>query len=460
METIPRAENFKKRKRSLSFLKNSVGKKKLKHNVLHKKTTQKNYKKKNTSSEKKKQYHKQKVIYVNPLTTRRSGCDFLQRHIAEVLKLHCDAEDQSEKGNFMNEEVNKVKYPCTCKELAKIINIGSGRRVCTMCGLVLENNMINEYAHLQGSAEGNNPDTGEVRSAAARNTSGIANHYFLRNSMMGTKNVKFINSKGKRVHVKLPEDNLDKCYIRLSVALRDNVFLLNLSQRIYDTSLSMLEDLERQYFFQEIDVPYKDEAKLLPLTVGLLYVACKIAGVSRSLNELCHPFSSESITPSAINHWLKHIKAYTTIKIPVSKPIEYISRFCHLNQVKGHEERIAREICIEASNVNIDMHGRLAQEIALGSIYLAIACVRSDLPDIGHMANKVGVAKNAVEKAYMTLRQYSRILLPKFVQKLLDVKVNALKVNTVCLVNAVTIHDKKKSTTVMQGLNSLPIFRT
>ena len=96
--------------------------------------------------------------------------------------------------------------------------------MCTMCGLILESNMLNEYAHMRGSAEGNNPENGEKRSAAACNTSGIANHYFLRNAMVGTQNVQFINSKGKEVQVQLPEDDKDKCFKRITVALRDHVF--------------------------------------------------------------------------------------------------------------------------------------------------------------------------------------------------------------------------------------------
>ena len=493
METIPRSDRIKKkRKRNTSnaFLEQCYDKKKPisvikitstttidksvssifnnnKNNINEKKfpkeiittvkspSTSKSYS--SPTLTKKKVYHKQKIIRVNPLTTRRAGCDFLQRHVAEVDMLHRNAENPSEHGHFMDAEINKVKYPCTCKELAKIVNIGSGRRVCTMCGLVLENNMVNEYTHMRGSAEGNNPDTGEKRSAAARNTSGIANHYFLRNSMIGTQNVKFINSRGKYVHVKLPEDKLDKCYICLTVALRDNVFLLKLSQRIYDTSLSVLEDLEREHFFQDISIPFEDEIKLLPLLLGLLYIACKIVGHSRSLRELCNPFPPEQITPSIINNWLKKVKTYLTIKIPITKPIEYISRFCHLNGVKEHEERIAREICIEASNVNIDANGRLAQEIALASIFLAIACVRSDLPDIEDMARNVGVSKNAVEKSYMKLRQYSYLLLPKFVQKLLDVKVNALKVQQGTDNRSTTTIEKFGS---VRGLNSLPTFRT
>ena len=127
--------------------------------------------------------------------------------------MHRDSEDQSEGGHFVNE--GTPKYPCTCKELARIVNVGNGGRVCTMCGLILESNMLNEYAHMRGSAEGNNPENGEKRSAAACNTSGIANHYFLRNAMVGTQDVQFINSKGKEVQVQLPEDDKDKCFKRI-----------------------------------------------------------------------------------------------------------------------------------------------------------------------------------------------------------------------------------------------------
>ena len=184
-------------------------------------------------------------------------------------------EDQSEGGHFVTKVRPSIRVR---KELARIVNVGNGGRVCTMCGLILESNMLNEYAHMRGSAEGNNPENGEKRSAAACNTSGIANHYFLRNAMVGTQDVQFINSKGKKVQVQLPEDDKDKCFKRITVALRDHVFLLKLSQRIFDMSISILEDLEREHFFQHVPIPHGDETKLSPSRPISLYLACKITG--------------------------------------------------------------------------------------------------------------------------------------------------------------------------------------
>ena len=109
--------------------------------------------------------------------------------------------------------------------------------------------------------------------------------------MVGTQDVQFINSKGKEVQVQLPEDDKDKCFKRLTVALRDHVFLLKLSQRIFDMSISILEDLEREHFFQHVPIPHGDETKLSPLVLSLLYLACKITGYSqfrrRYANHLC-----------------------------------------------------------------------------------------------------------------------------------------------------------------------------
>ena len=57
----------------------------------------------------------------------------------------------------------------------------------------------------------------------------------------------------------------------------------------------------------------------------------------------------------------------------------------------------------------------------------------------------------------MKLRQYSYLLLPKFVQKLLDVKVNALKVQQGTDNRSTATIEKFGS---VRGLNSLPTFRT
>ena len=463
METVPRGTNARKRKRSKvpQFLKGrdsdgvfsrqtcsggtSQASQKVSIGVKHLDSV------KSVSGQKKKKGRKRKRI-VNYLRTRRSGCDFLQRHVAEVLLMHRDSEDQSEGGHFVNE--GTPKYPCTCKELARIVNVGNGGRVCTMCGLILESNMLNEYAHMRGSAEGNNPENGEKRSAAACNTSGIANHYFLRNAMVGTQDVQFINSKGKEVQVQLPEDDKDKCFKRITVALRDHVFLLKLSQRIFDMSISILEDLEREHFFQHVPIPHGDETKLSPLVLSLLYLACKITGYSRSLKEICKPFVPTEASPSMLNDWLKQVKSYLTIKIPLSKPIEYISRFCHLNSVKEHEERLAREICIAISRMSIDMQGCcLAQDVALATIFLALACIRSDLPLLNEMAGRVGVSLTAVERTYMILRRYSKVLLPDFALKLLHVKAN-----TFGLAKAKIIIDERDELTENGSIHALPTF--
>lgn len=462
METVPRGTNARKRKQVPQFLKAgdsdrvfslqtcsgliSQASQKVSIGVKHLGSV------KPVSGQKKKKRRKRKSSQ-NFLISRRSGCDFLQRHVAEVLILHRDSEDQSEGGNFING--GTPKYPCSCKELARIVNVGNGGRVCTMCGLILESNMLNEYAHMRGSAEGNNPENGEKRSAAACNTSGIANHYFLRNALVGTQNVQFINSKGEEVQVQLPEDDMNKCFKRLTVALRDHVFLLKLSQRIFDMSISILEDLEREHFFQHVRIPHDDETKLSPLVLSLLYLACKITGYSRSLAELCKPFLPTEASPSMLNNWLTQVKSYLTIKIPVSKPIEYISRFCHLNSVKEHEERLAREICMAISRMSIDMQGRLAQEVALATIFLALACIRSDLPLLNEMAGRVGVTLFAVERAYMILRRYSKVLLPDFALKLLH-----FKANTFGLAKIKMMINEGDTPTENGSIHALPSFGT
>lgn len=156
-----------------------------------------------------------------------------------------------------------------------------------------------------------------------------------------------------------------------------------------------------------------------------------------------------------LNEWLKQVKPYLTFKIPVSKPIEYIPRFCHLNSVKEHEERLAREICITIGKMNIDTQGRLAQEVALATIFLALACIRSDLPLLSDMAGRLSVSVTAVEKAYMILRRHSKVLLPEFALKLLLVKANAFG-----LAKMKTMPNVEEKLKENGGIHALPTFRT
>ena len=155
-----------------------------------------------------------------------------------------------------------------------------------------------------------------------------------------------------------------------------------------------------------------------------------------------------------LNDWLKQVKSYLTIKIP-SKPIEYISRFCHLNSVKEHEEQLAREICMAISRMSIDMQGRLAQDVALATIFLALACIRSDLPLLNEMAGRVGVSLTAVERTYMILRRYSKVLLPDFALKLLHVKANAFRIS-----KGKNNSNERDELTENGSIHALPTFRT
>ena len=70
--------------------------------------------------------------------------------------------------------------------------------MCTMCGLILESNMLNEYAHMRGSAEGNNPRTEKSVQQQPATPLELPTTIFYGNAVVGTQNVQFINSKGGR----------------------------------------------------------------------------------------------------------------------------------------------------------------------------------------------------------------------------------------------------------------------
>ena len=100
------------------------------------------------------------------------------------------------------------------------------------------------------------------------------------------------------------------------------------------------------------------------------------------------------------------------------------------------------------------MQGRcLAQDVALATIFLALACIRSDLPLLNEMAGRVGVSLINVERTYMILRRYSKVLLPDFALKLLHVKAN-----TFGLAKAKIIIDERDELTENGSIHALPTF--
>jgi hypothetical protein len=352
-----------------------------------------------------------------PRTLRKEfvgkGYDFLQRHIAELFHF------QREAG--LETDAHSSTYPCPCGSKAEIVSAPSGE-VCTICGFVISLSNASEYAHLIGSSEGNNPDNGDARAGAATNTSGLPSHYFLRNAMLGT-NASFLNCNGESVTLSLPESEEEKRKKFLAISLRDNVALLKLSQRVFDCSLSILENLEAQRFFAQVKLPCREEEKILPFNLSILYMSCKMVGASRSLRELCN--ISSDVQPRQVNQWLKLVKHSCTMKIPISKPMEFVARFCQMTKVVEFEERLAREILMKIDLIQLDTKGRQSQEIALAAIYMS-TCTRDDPPSITTMAHAVGVSVGAAERTYMILWEQRAHIVPLFMKTMLDTKSNGL----------------------------------
>ena len=335
------------------------------------------------------------------------GYDFLQRHIFEIgyFQSHTGGSDEF-----------SSPFPCPCGEKAEIVHGGCGK-VCTVCGTVIDPRVISEYSHLTGSAEGNDSSNGEEKASAIRNTSGIANHSFLRNAMTGSQVHEFIDSEGKFTVIELPEAEADKRNKTLAAKLRELVGIMKLTQRVFDSGLAIFQNLEKNGYFRQVKVPYKDEEKVLPMLIAVLYISCKVVYASRSLRELCNV--SADVRPRDVNCWLKLMKQMCTIQVPVTKPAEFVGRFCQMVRVHAHEERIAREILINVAKFDVDTNGRHPREVALAAIYMA-TCSRDDPPAIAKVAELVGISGGVAERTYSLLRSRKEDVVPVFMKNLLD----------------------------------------
>ena len=79
----------------------------------------------------------------------------------------------------------------------------------------------------------------------------------------------------------------------------------------------------------------------------------------------------------------------------------------------------------------------------------------SDLPLLNEMAGRVGVTLFAVERAYMILRRYSKVLLPDFALKLLH-----FKANTFGLAKIKMMINEGDTPTENGSIHALPSFGT
>ena len=296
----------------------------------------------------------------------------------------------------IEENVNLLSTCINCKSDTLFSDVINGTIVCTSCGLVNENNYIDE------SAEWNfNSDDASQGKDPSR--CGCPTNPFFEKSSMST----FIGGKGKtnwllrRIHQQQSMDYVERA--------RWHVFE-NINRIADANSLPSIVTNQVKLYYKELSEKKLSRGGVRQGLIACCFLyACKICNVPRSVKEIAHICD---IDTAKINNATKIFEDVMNIKDSISdnetsntKSNDLITRFvAHLNLEKQQKQKLIKKI--DVLNTQIEKTG-----ILVGKTPSAItsAMIFVILTKDGHSINKKNLA-NQHNISVVTLNKIVKLI--------------------------------------------------
>ena len=263
----------------------------------------------------------------------------------------------------------------------KLINDGrSETQVCSQCGLVLQEVVINEGPEWR-NFEGKN-DRGRVGAAENPFFDGKDLGTISGGAMKDNFNVAFINAFG----------NIGEVTERLKVT--DNV-------------LHRAEGLFKEIYYETDQLSSLRVKSPVIVAIACLHLACRDEGVSRTFKEMC---SASGFSKKEIGRCVLAISRRTKVTVQVICTGDVMQRFCNKLGLSCKIQKIAECIAKRAVDYNI-LKGKSPVSVAAAAIYMTTLGTRENLSrqDIGEVT---GAASSTTLKMYKLMYPHAKRLFP------------------------------------------------
>lgn len=296
----------------------------------------------------------------------------------------------------MGREIELIKCPeCNCIHLTRAYD--RGELVCEGCGLVLDDNFIDQGPEWRGF---------DFEQAEKRARTGAPMTYTIHDKGLST----VISWQNKDAYGKsIPAMNRAQVYrmrkwqrrTRVSNATERNlVFALGESDRISSTMglTRNIRETAAMIYRKAVNKNLIRGRSIEGVVAASLYGACRQCGVPRTLDEIA---SSSTVGRKEIGRAYRFITRELKLKLMPTRPQDYISRFCSKLKMSGKVQIKAAEILKDATDKELTS-GRGPTGIAASAIYMAgIVC--NERRTQKEIADVAGVTEVTIRNRYKEL---------------------------------------------------------
>ena len=263
-----------------------------------------------------------------------------------------------------------------CPECKSTIvdDIHSGERICSSCGIVVDEQMADYGPETKGA---NLVD--KMRLARATGHTTFAQHDM---GIATEISIGTTDFSGKKINSSVSNQmqNLRKWQQRVRVTsprerrltnvlgkITETCESCNLSKNVTETASMIYRSLDGK----NIEVKGKS---IVSMTIAVVYMACKQCDVVRSLKEICKqvcaPKDEKAKSKLAAKYYRNLVLEIGQVITPTVTMDKYISKIANLTKTDGRIERLALEIA-EKSQVNQVTDGKAPNGIASAYLYIA-----------------------------------------------------------------------------------------
>ena len=263
---------------------------------------------------------------------------------------------------------------CTACNSSVVDDTENGERICSGCGIVMEEHMADHGPEAKSSSLED-----KMKLARATGQTTYAQHDLGIATEISIGSTDF---SGKKINAETASQmhRLGKWQQRVRVSSSRDRRLSNVLGRVSEIcqSCSLPKNVTEtaSIIYRSLDgknIQVKGKS-VLSISAAVVYMACKRCDVIRSLEEIlkevCHPRDVKSKTKLASRYYRTLVIELDTVTTPIITMDKYISKIANMTDTDTRIERLSLEIAEKTKDRNI-ADGKAPNGIAAAYLYIA-----------------------------------------------------------------------------------------
>jgi transcription initiation factor TFIIB len=288
--------------------------------------------------------------------------------------------------------MSNARSPQGCPECDGHLGADAGETVCTDCGLVVSEYRIDHGPEWRSFADDDrNPARTGAPLTRSRHDRGLSTEIGRSTRIKGRKRRQFARLRRQHNRARISTKR-ERNQVYAFTEIRRLTSVLSLPTHIRDQACTLFESAQNEDLLRG--------RSLEGFSAACVYAACRVAGISRSVEEVC------AVAKSTED---EHRAAYGALNrdlgLPVapSDPSEYLPRFATKLDLGRDVERCAREYVSDARAAGL-VAGKNPCGIAAACLYTAARDLGADCTQSA-AATVADVTPVTLRKTYVALRE-------------------------------------------------------